>query len=71
MEMIENVFKKKYAECLILRHTTDAGGKGEAVGLALVCPLPSIHTPLTALTVEIVLLHVLDVARDTGSLRES
>jgi len=34
--MIKNVFDNKYAECLVLRSETDAGGKGEAVGLALV-----------------------------------
>lgn len=35
-QMIENVFKKGYAECLILRQASDSGSKGEAVGLALV-----------------------------------
>lgn len=34
--MIENVFRKKYAECLIARKETSDGSKGEAVGLALV-----------------------------------
>ncbi|RSH92656.1 hypothetical protein EHS25_008101 [Saitozyma podzolica] len=33
--MIENVFRKKYAECLIARKETSDGSKGEAVGLAL------------------------------------
>jgi hypothetical protein len=35
-KMIENVFRKKYAECLIARKETSDGSKGEAVGLALV-----------------------------------
>ena len=34
--MIENIFKKGYAECLIARLATTDGSKGEAVGLALV-----------------------------------
>jgi hypothetical protein len=34
--MSENVFRKKYAECLIARVETSDGSKGEAVGLALV-----------------------------------
>jgi hypothetical protein len=39
--MIENVFRKKYAECLIARKETSDGSKGEAVGLALVSLLAS------------------------------
>lgn len=34
--MLENVFKKKYAECLIARVVGEDGKLGEAVGLALV-----------------------------------
>ena len=34
--MVENMFKKGYAQSLILRTATSDGSKGEAVGLALV-----------------------------------
>jgi len=43
--MIENIFKNKFAECLIARLETKDGSKGEAIGLALVrgqllCSIP-------------------------------
>jgi len=34
--MVENIFKKNYAECMIARVSTTDGSKGQAVGLALV-----------------------------------
>lgn len=43
--MIENIFKKKYAECMIARVETTDGSKGQAVGLALVS-LPGAFTDL-------------------------
>ncbi|KAK1927700.1 acyl-CoA N-acyltransferase [Papiliotrema laurentii] len=33
--MVENIFKKGYAECMIARTNTSDGSKGEAIGLAL------------------------------------
>ena len=35
--MIENIFEKKFAECLIARTVNNHNEQGEAVGLALVC----------------------------------
>lgn len=35
-QMIQNIFEKKYAECLIARTVSQNGDKGEAIGLALV-----------------------------------
>lgn len=77
--MLENVFKKKYAECLIARIAGEDGKLGEAVGLALVSTqtfqatglavaakqLPR-QPPLT----DLVLLHLLHLARSSRSLRE-
>ena len=34
--MVENIFKKNHAECMIARVSTTDGSKGQAVGLALV-----------------------------------
>ena len=36
--MIDNIFERKYAQCLIARCPRDNGSKGEAVGMALVNP---------------------------------
>jgi hypothetical protein len=70
--MIENVFRQKYAECLILRTAAEDGSKGEAVGLALVrlhsSPLPCRGQGF--ISMRVVLLHLFHLVRCAGTLCE-
>jgi hypothetical protein len=57
--MVENIFKKGYAECMIARTNTSDGSKGEAIGLALVSrhltswiSLPSLRHDEEVLSIE-------------------
>ena len=67
--MIENIFRKKHAECLILRHQSDDSTKGEAVGLALVSAASNPRSCMQPLKM-IVFLYVLYLAGGTWTLRE-
>jgi len=66
--MIENIFEKNYAECLIARTVVKGGGKGEAIGHAIVHRLPE-RSALTDSSACSVLLHILDMAWYSRSIR--